>query len=49
MDALSSPDPCRLVNFLGFAGLAVYCRNAGDSVAMGAIADVADAHSKRRF
>jgi hypothetical protein len=25
---LSSPDPCRLVNFLGFAGLAVYCRNA---------------------
>ena len=25
---LSSPDPCRVVNFLGFAGLAVYCRNA---------------------
>ena len=23
-----SPDPCRLVYFLGFAGLAVYCRNA---------------------
>ena len=25
---MSSPDPCRLVNFLGFAGLAVCCRNA---------------------
>ena len=24
----SSADLCRLVNFLGFAGLAVYCRNA---------------------
>jgi len=26
--ALSSPDPARLINFLYFAGLAMYCRNA---------------------
>jgi hypothetical protein len=25
---LSSPDPCRLVNFLGFAVLTVCCRHA---------------------
>jgi hypothetical protein len=24
----TATDPCRVVNFLGFAGLAVYCRNA---------------------
>ena len=28
VDGASSPDPCRLVNFLGFAGLAACCRNA---------------------
>jgi hypothetical protein len=27
-----SPDPCRLVNFLGFAGLAVCCRNVQSTV-----------------
>jgi hypothetical protein len=25
---LSSPDPCRVVNLIGFAGLAMYWRNA---------------------
>jgi hypothetical protein len=27
---LSSPDPARFVNFLGFAGLTVCCRNAAN-------------------
>jgi hypothetical protein len=26
--AVSSPDPAQPVNFLDFAGLAMYCRNA---------------------
>ena len=44
---VSSPDPCRVVNLIGFADLAMYCRKCSNSVAMGAIADVADARSKR--
>jgi hypothetical protein len=49
VDGASSPDPAVFVNFLDFARSHRVLPQCSDSVAMGAMADVADARSKRRF